>query len=780
MPRVCVIRCHYFRDTRVQREVAALLERGHQVHVLCLRDRSEPLHEHRGCLTITRIPLRHAMGAGTTRRLAEYAAFFLLAGLGVSALHLRRRFDLVQVNSLPDVLVFAALLPRLTGARILLDLQEPSPEFYAAKTHVGLRHPVVRLVTALEQASIRFADAAVTATEPMRQAFIARGAAPDKITVVMDGSDEEVFDPTRLPQRGRDDDKFVLVSHGTIEAQYGLDTVIEAVAQLAATIPSLELRIIGDGSQRPALQALASRLGVSDRVVFSCGFIPVDELVATLATADVGVVAMKQDRFRDLTLAGKMFDYITMGVPMVVSITRSVQETFPPGCFESFISDDPDDLARAVERLYKDPQLAMAYANRAKEAAQPYSWPVQRQHYWQVVDALLDLPATSDCGFVQPPGGNITLNGRESLAVTLTRQPGASALAMWDQLVRKVPGSDVAQLSAWADVRRVAGFEPLYVLVRRGPELVGGALVMTRKLPVVGEVGYAPYGPLISPEADRDPVIAALAAALRGLAQRKIRMLFIQPPLGGNDISRELQQEGFRPSSAGIAPVASLRLDLTRGEDELRAGLRKRLTVWTRNWPKRGVHVRRGTQDDVALLARLHAASAQYQGFEPIPHSYLANLYRRLAPDGHAELFVGEIEGRPVAARLYTSCGGVLKARLAGMGRDPAAGKLSVPAAVEWEAIRWAKANDYRWFDFGGISDTAVSILEDEQADSSMLTSAEAFKSSFGGTPFRYPTPVERISPAIRIAYDLSQRWPAGRRMVKRTANHLLRIGHGS
>jgi glycosyltransferase involved in cell wall biosynthesis len=395
MARVCVIRCHYFRDTRLQREVAALLDRGHSVHVLCLRDRGEPLREHHGRLTISRMPMRHSAGAGAARRLAEYVTFCVLVGLAVAALHLRRRFDLVQVNSPPDVLVFAALLPRLTGARVLLDLQEPLPEFFATKSGVGERHPAVRLIAALEQASIRFADAAFTVTEPMRQAFVARGASPDKITVVMDGSDEEVFDPTRFPRRARDDDRFVLVSHGTIEPHYGLDTAIRAVAQLAPVIPSLELRIVGDGSQRSELQTLASRLGVSDRVFFSCGFVPIDELVATLATSDAGVVAMKQDRFRDLTLAGKIFDFITMGIPMVVSTTRSVEETFPAGCFESFVSDDPSDLARAIERLYHDPKLAMSYAARAKDVARPYSWPVQRRRYWEVVDAQLDPAATT-------------------------------------------------------------------------------------------------------------------------------------------------------------------------------------------------------------------------------------------------------------------------------------------------------------------------------------------------------------------------------------------------
>jgi glycosyltransferase involved in cell wall biosynthesis len=318
MSRVCVIRCHYFRDTRVQREVAALLDRGHSVHVLCLRDAGEPLREHRGRLMISRMPLRHSAGAGLAGRLAEYVVFLVLVGLGVAALHMRRRLDLVQVNSPPDVLVFAALVPKLTGARVLLDLQEPMPEFFATKLGVGERHRAVRLIAAFEQWGIRFADAALTVTEQMRQAFVARGACPDKITVVMDGSDEEVFDPARFSRRVRDDGKFVLVSHGTIERQYGLDTAIRAVARLAAPIPSLELRIVGDGSQRAELQRLACRLGVSDRIVFSCGFVPIDELVATLASSDVGVVAMKQDGFRDRTLAGKMFDFITMGIPMVV------------------------------------------------------------------------------------------------------------------------------------------------------------------------------------------------------------------------------------------------------------------------------------------------------------------------------------------------------------------------------------------------------------------------------------------------------------------------------
>jgi hypothetical protein len=137
-------------------------------------------------------------------------------------------------------------------------------------------------------------------------------------------------------------------------------------------------------------------------------------------------------------------------------------------------------------------------------------------------------------------------------------------------------------------------------------------------------------------------------------------------------------------------------------------------------------------------------------------------------------MFIGEVEGKPVVASLLTGCGGVLTGRLTGMDRGSQAGRLHVNGAVVWEAIRWAKANKYRVFDFGGISDTAVSALENAHCDKSALTTSEAFKLTFGGTPFRFPMPVEMIySPMIRFAYDISMRWPVGRRLVEQTAHRL-------
>ena len=92
------------------------------------------------------------------------------------------------------------------------------------------------------------------------------------------------------------------------------------------------------------------------------------------------------------------------------------------------------------------------------------------------------------------PGGNVDVGARED--------PGPDALRAWDLLVDRTPGTDVTQLSVWAGLRGRVGFTPLYLLAYRSGELVGGAQILTRRVPVLGVVGYLPYGPLVAPDTE--------------------------------------------------------------------------------------------------------------------------------------------------------------------------------------------------------------------------------------------------------------------------------------
>ena len=130
--RVCLIRQNPFpSDPRVRKEVLALLEAGHEVDVICLRKVGQPLREVWNGAQIFRIPLRHHR-SGVGRYIFQYAAFFWAAFLFVTARDAIKRYDCVQVNTLPDALVFSALIPRLRGARVVVDFQELMPEMFTA------------------------------------------------------------------------------------------------------------------------------------------------------------------------------------------------------------------------------------------------------------------------------------------------------------------------------------------------------------------------------------------------------------------------------------------------------------------------------------------------------------------------------------------------------------------------------------------------------------------------------------------------------------------------
>jgi glycosyltransferase involved in cell wall biosynthesis len=389
MARACIIRqYHYPLDPRVRREAEALEMLGHEVDVICLRRSGEPRRERRGLVTVYRLPLTHRRG-GCLRYLFEYGVFLLAAAALVTTLHLRRRYDLVQVNTMPDVLVFAALGTRLLGARVLLDLHECMPEFFATKFGLDDRHPAVRLVALVEQASIRFADRCFTCTEQMREAFVARGAQRDKVAIVLNAADESLFDRTSYPPAPRDPERLGLICHGSVERLYGLDTVIRAVALLRPELPNLTLKIYGEGTMLEELRELTAELDLGDAVYISGKFVPIEELLSAISAADAGVVAMRRDAFRDLVHCHKMYDFIAMGKPVICSGTRSVEAYFDEGCFQFFTADDENDLARAIRQLYNDPDLGERMVQRTAEISEPYCWEHQRRVYQAVATELL-------------------------------------------------------------------------------------------------------------------------------------------------------------------------------------------------------------------------------------------------------------------------------------------------------------------------------------------------------------------------------------------------------
>jgi glycosyltransferase involved in cell wall biosynthesis len=388
---VCIVRHNYYPDTHVRRDAEALVQAGYDVSVIALRRPNQAARETLNGVDVHRMPVEHRRGS-VLRYAWEYAAFAVLAFLHVTLLHLRKRFRIVEVDNMPDALVFTALVPKLSGARVLFYIFDNMPELLTVTRGFSGRHPAVRLLAFLERISAAFADRVVVTQETARRVMQARGVPADKLLVVLNCPDEGVFVPEPTRRREPGDGAFEIVTHGAILERYGVQVLIEALPSVAARVPEARLQVFGEGEYRRELEALAERKGVAHLVRFR-GLAPIQELIANLRRADVGYAGMLCDNM----LSNKLVEYVALGVPAVVARWSTFEHYFPNDAVAYFRPGDADDLAMAIVDVHGEPESARARAERASELYRLYRWPVQREVYLGVYADLLasgDVPAS--------------------------------------------------------------------------------------------------------------------------------------------------------------------------------------------------------------------------------------------------------------------------------------------------------------------------------------------------------------------------------------------------
>jgi glycosyltransferase involved in cell wall biosynthesis len=373
-----VVHSHYpIGEPRVEREAKALIQRGYQVDVICLRNNQEKPFERVDGVDIFRLPVQRHRGRGPAFQMIEYLVFFVLAFFRLSFLYLQRRYNNVQIHNLPDFLVFAALVPKLGGARIILDLHDLMPEFFASSFKAGMQSRAVRLLLLQEKLSCWFADHVITVTELWRRSLIRRGVAEEKVSVVMNVADASIFQRLPIPVTGSEEnptDGFNLIYHGTLAHRYGIDLLIEALAKLRTQIPQLHLVIHGRGEFIEELRSQAKALDVESLITFSTRYLPMTDVPRLIQQADLGIVPYRRDIFTDGILPTKLMEYVALGVPVLVADTPIIRQYFSEAMVQYFQPGDANDLARNILWLYEHRERLAALAQNADQFNQQYSW----------------------------------------------------------------------------------------------------------------------------------------------------------------------------------------------------------------------------------------------------------------------------------------------------------------------------------------------------------------------------------------------------------------------
>jgi glycosyltransferase involved in cell wall biosynthesis len=382
-----IVHGNYPADPRVSRETRAALRAGFEVDVIAMREQGLPAREQVGGASVHRVRISRSRGAGRLRFVTEYLAFAGLATLQMAWLALRRRPAVVQVHNPPDFLIAAALLPKALGARVVLDIHDLSSDMFAMRLGDSPAARVAqRFLDGLERLACRVADVVLTVHEPYREELMRRGVDGDRILVVLNSLDEDRL-PGGLP--GSRPDPFRIAYHGTVTPHYGLAVLLEAFALLPERLSAARLQIVGGGDAVPELAARAEDLRISDRVELTGVAIPHDEALGRVAGASVGVIPNLPTRLNRFALSTKLFEYVVLGIPAVVSDLPTLRRHFSADEIEFFRAGDPQALADALTRVADDYDAALARAAAARERyGNSYAWAQQSRRYTRMLELL--------------------------------------------------------------------------------------------------------------------------------------------------------------------------------------------------------------------------------------------------------------------------------------------------------------------------------------------------------------------------------------------------------
>ena len=392
MRHCMVVHSHYpIGEPRVERQAKALIQRGYQVDVICLRSDQEKPFERVDDVDIFRLPVQRHRGRGAAFQMIEYMVFFILAFFRLSQLYLQRRYDSVQIHNLPDFLVFTALVPKLGGARIILDLHDLMPEFFASSFKTGMENAAVRLLLIQEKLSCWFANHVITVTELWRKSLIRRGVSAEKVSVVMNVADDSIFHRLTITVTGdtkRSTDSFNLIYHGTLAHRYGIDLLVEALSKVRTQIPEVHLVIHGRGEFIEELRRQAKVLNVESLITFSTSYLPMTDIPLLIQQADLGIVPYRRDIFTDGILPTKLMEYVALGVPVLAADTPIIRQYFDESMVQYFQAGDANDLASNILWLYQHRDRLAALAQNADQFNMQYNWNRVADSYAETLDWL--------------------------------------------------------------------------------------------------------------------------------------------------------------------------------------------------------------------------------------------------------------------------------------------------------------------------------------------------------------------------------------------------------
>jgi glycosyltransferase involved in cell wall biosynthesis len=376
-------------DPRPRREADTLINAGYQVDMICLRRPNQAKKENVYGVNVFRINMTKSRSS-KRKYITLYTSFFIRSFFKLNWLFLKNRYGVIHIHNMPDFLVFLAIVPKIFGAKVILDLHDPTPEILMTKYSEGDESRLTKLLKWQEQLSIKFAHSVITTNKSFVDRFVERGCPPDKINIVMNSPQESIFNKfVNKSKTNSDENKFILMYHGLIVERHGLEDLVKAFNILKDKIPRLELVVYGHGEYLPVFLEIVEELKLSDLIKYY-DLVPIDKIAEEIPECDVGIIPNKLGPFTQINFPTRIFEYLHMKTPVVVPRTQGINDYFDENSIYYFDSGNVDNLAEVIFGIYSDPDRTAEIVNRGYEIYQKYRWENQSKVLVKIYEELLN------------------------------------------------------------------------------------------------------------------------------------------------------------------------------------------------------------------------------------------------------------------------------------------------------------------------------------------------------------------------------------------------------
>jgi len=374
-----VLESEFPPDVRVENEMQALAEAGHEVHLACSTRKNRSEYEPFGKAFIHRkiiTPFIYKSSVGCLK----FPFYFNFWRSFIFNLCANEKFDVIHIHDLPLSKVGAEVKRRF-NIPLIIDLHENWPALIKTATHT--RTFLGRLLSSnkqwieYERKMLPEADKVITIIEEARDRVIGLGIEPGKICMV---SNTINFENLSITAKKKEPDAFTIFYGGAINRHRGLQIVLKTIKICVEKNIDVRLWIVGNGSFRKGLEELSETLNIKSHVHFF-GHKPFHEMLEILAESDVAIIPHLRTDNNDASSPNKLYQYMYLNKPIVssdcTSLKRIINETHTGFIYKN---DSAEDLASLIEKLHKDRSLLDAIGDNGRKAVMAkYNWNVDKE-----------------------------------------------------------------------------------------------------------------------------------------------------------------------------------------------------------------------------------------------------------------------------------------------------------------------------------------------------------------------------------------------------------------